>query len=131
MLSKNSFSYNVIKTHKNNNLIMGMLNKIFSQNVSEILETKKISIRNLATMSSVSRGTISAILSGKANPSLNIVESIAEALDKDPVDLIRGKSNINNDIPSGYKIIKALLTDYQAYLVRGWDKKAKQKIKGL
>lgn len=110
---------------------MKMLNKIFSQNVSEILETKKISIRDLATMSSVSRGTISAILSGKANPSLNVVESIAMALDEDPANLIRGKLNINNDIPSGYRIVKALLTDYQAYLVQGWNKKAKQKIKDL
>ena len=48
-------------------------------------KTKKIRITNLATQTQISEKHISQVLGGKVNPTLEVVEKLANALDVDIV----------------------------------------------
>ncbi len=100
--------------------------------------------KELAEKSEVSISFLSDLINAKANPSLKIMEAIANALGaplptllestdlpgEDFDNLMEGPSQIS--LPEKYLRVSAILTEYQAYQVRRWDginKVQLQKIK--
>lgn len=83
---------------------------------------------------------LSDLTNGKANPSLKIMGSIADALsvplptllemtdlDKATLDALSvGKAPKN--LPDGFARIAAILNEYQAFTVRQWDEANRKQI---
>lgn len=65
--------------------------EIFRENVREIMGLKKISQVELASYFDppVTQSFVSQVLSGHRNPGLDTVEKFAEALGKNPLDLLK------------------------------------------
>lgn len=97
--------------------------------------------KQLAEQSGISRSYISNLSKGQANPSLRSMEAIAKALDTnlstlleltdlDSLDLdeLAGGSTPRN-LPEDFERVSAVLTSYQAFLVKEWDEVARKRIK--
>lgn len=124
-----------------------MYNQIFFTNVLRLLDTQGLTKFDLAEKAGMSVSFLSDLTNGKANPSLKIMASIADALsvplptllemtdlDQVTLDVLAG-GKAQNSLPEGFTRVAAILNDYQAYTVRQWDvanqklvaKKRKQK----
>ena len=117
-----------------------MYNLILTTNILRILREKKITKAELAEKAGISISFITELTNDKANPSLRIMESIADALetplpalleltniDKEVVDeLMKGKPQ--SRLPEGYVHVSALLTDFQAYQVSLWNEENKKQV---
>lgn len=88
---------------------------------------------DLAQKSGISVSFLSELTNGKANPSLKVMEAIADALetplptlleltDLDPatLDTLAG-GRAPRRLPEGFLRISAILTEFQAYTVRQWN----------
>ena len=96
----------------------------------------------LSERSGVSEGYISDVVNAKANPSLRVMESLAQALgtpltvlleftDLDEASLnLLSEDKPTRPAPDGYIYMGALLTAYQAFTVREWDRENKQVVTG-
>jgi len=95
----------------------------------------------LALRADISDSFLSDLTNGRANPSLRILEAIAEALeislpllleltdlDKETLDELVGKKALRS-LPQGFLRISAVLTEYQAFRVRQWDQINKDSIR--
>ena len=96
--------------------------------------------KDLAERSGISRSYISSLSKGRANPSLRSMEAIAKALDThlstlleltdlDSLDfdeLVGGSTPKN--LPDDFERVSAILTSYQAFLVKEWDEVARKRI---
>ena len=94
----------------------------------------------LAEKANISLSFLSDLTKDRANPSLRIMEAIANALetplpalleltniDKEVVDeLMKGKPQ--SRLPEGYVHVSALLTDFQAYQVSLWNEENKKQV---
>ena len=58
-------------------------------NIQELRRARKLSQEELAALSAVHQTYLSGVESGKRNPSLLVIERIANALMVDPEDLLR------------------------------------------
>lgn len=90
--------------------------------------------KELAEKADISMSFLSDLTNAKANPSLRIMEAIAGALGTplpmllestdlsvdDYENLVGGQSQIS--LPEKYLRVCAILTEYQAYQTRRWDK---------
>ncbi len=117
-----------------------MYNQILLTNILRLIEELGINKKNLAERSGVSTSFMSDLTHDKANPSLRIMESIADALetplpalleltniDKEIVDeLMKGKPP--SRLPEGYVHASALLTDFQAYQVSLWNEENRKQV---
>jgi len=117
-----------------------LYNKILLTNILRLIEELGINKRKLAERSGVSTSFLSDLTHDKANPSLRIMESIADALetplpalleltniDKEIVDeLMKGKPQ--SRLPEGYVHASALLTDFQAYQASLWNAENKKEV---
>lgn len=96
--------------------------------------------KQLAEQSGISRSYISNLSKGQANPSLRSMEAIAKALDTNlstlleltdldslSLDELAGGSASRN-LPEGFERVSAILTSYQAFLVKEWDEVARKRI---
>lgn len=110
-----------------------MYNQIFFTNVLRLLEEQGMTKHGLAEKAGMSISFLSDLTNGKANPSLKIMGSIADALsvplptllemtdlDKATLDALAG-GNAPKSLPDGLTRVAAILNDYQAYNVRQWD----------
>lgn len=110
-----------------------MYNQIFFTNVLRLLDSQGMTKHALAEKAHISISFLSDLTNGKANPSLKIMQSIAEALsvplptllemtdlDKETLDALAG-GKAQRSLPDGFTRIAAILNDYQAYRVRQWD----------
>jgi hypothetical protein len=81
------------------------------------------------------------LTNGIANPSLKIMEAIADALetplatllehtDLDPkaLDALAG-GKARRSLPQGYTRVSAVLPEHQAFIVRKWDEAARKKLR--
>ena len=91
-------------------------------------------------MSGVSTSFISDLSNGKGNPSLRIMDRIADALDKPLTELLE-ESDLDSKslealaggtlrgIAEGYERIPLILLSHQAFITRPWTKQSIEKLK--
>lgn len=110
-----------------------MYNQIFFTNVLRLLDEQGMTKNELADRAGISVSFLSDLTNGKANPSLKIMDAIATALDaplplllemtdldRDTLDLLTG-GKAPHCLPDGFVRVGAILTEYQAFMVRQWD----------
>ncbi|WP_262965440.1 helix-turn-helix domain-containing protein [Methylobacter psychrophilus] len=120
-----------------------MSNQVYSQifftNILRLLEEKHWTKEQLAAASGVSSGFISGITNGRYNPSLRIMEQLADALDTplpvllettdlDTKSLALLIGNKGTGLPEGYKRVSAVLLEHQAYIVNKWAEEARKQL---
>jgi transcriptional regulator with XRE-family HTH domain len=108
-------------------------NQILFTNILRLLEEQGMTKTNLAEKAGVSISFLSDLTNGKANPSLKIMEAIAEALETplpallELTDLDRATlyalagGHAPRSLPEGFLRVSAVLTEFQAFTVRQWD----------
>lgn len=117
-----------------------MYNIIFFTNILRILDEKGMTKSELAAKADISVSFLSDLTTGKANPSLKIMESIGTALetplpmllessdlDREALDAIAG-GKMPQSLPKGFVRICAVLPEAKAYVVRKWEEEAKKKM---
>lgn len=117
-----------------------MYNIIFFTNILRILDEKGMTKSELAAKADMSVSFLSDLTTGKANPSLKIMESIGAALEtplpmllessdleRDALDAIAG-GKMPQSLPKGFVRICAVLPEAKAYVVRKWEEEAKKKM---
>ncbi|MBX9915526.1 MAG: transcriptional regulator [Pseudomonadaceae bacterium] len=117
-----------------------MYNIIFFTNILRILDEKGMTKSELATKADMSVSFLSDLTTGKANPSLKIMESIGAALetplpmllessdlDREAMDAIAG-GKMPQSLPRGFVRICAVLPEAKAFVVRKWEEEAKKKM---
>lgn len=111
-----------------------MYNLILLINILRILDEIGMTKSELAEKPSMSVSFLSDLTRDQANPSLRIMESIAKALgpprlpallettdlDKETLDALAG-GQFQLSLPEGFTRVSAVLTDFQAFIVRQWD----------
>lgn len=114
---------------------------IFFTNVRRILDEQSITKNELAKRSGVSISFLSSLISGKANPSLKVMEAIAVALETplsillEAVDLEQSEldslagGKLFSSLPPGFEWVFAILPHHQGFLVRRWEKETKTKLR--
>ncbi len=114
-------------------------NKIFFTNILRLLEEKQWTKEQLADASGVSSGFISGITNGHYNPSLRIMEQLADALDT-PLPLLLETTDLDSKslalligkkttgLSEGYKRVSAVLPEHQAYIVNKWAEEVRKQL---
>ena len=95
---------------------------------------------DLAHKTGISLSFLSDLTNGKANPSLKIMEAIAEALetplptlldltdlDSATLDALAG-GHAPRSLPEGFLRISAILTQFQAFTARQWDQENRKHL---
>ncbi len=121
-----------------------MYNQILFTNILRLLDEQGMEKQELAEQAKISNSFLSDLTNGKANPSLKIMESIAEALgstlpfllesndlDQESLQELAGGKKIVKSLPDGYVRKAVILTEYQAYMVSQWEDANKKKITSL
>lgn len=110
-----------------------MHNQIFFTNILRLLDVQGMTKNELAERAGMSVSFLSDLTNGKANPSLKIMESLAQALNTPLATLLETTDLSGQDLellaegmphsslPPGYVRVTAVLTEYQAFQVRQWD----------
>lgn len=117
-------------------------NTIFFTNVLQQLQKRHMTKTELSELSGVSISFLSDLTTGKGNPSLEVMEKIAVALDVplsfllESTDLdmgalkaLRGGRVRAFDVPLGYERVVAVLPEHRAFQVKKWAEEAKEKLK--
>lgn len=117
-----------------------MYNQIFFTNVLRLLDSQRMTKYELADRAGISISFLSDLTNGKANPSLKVMEAIADALiaplpsllEQTDLDSASLKQLAGHDVapslPPGYVRTSAILTEYQAFTVQQWDEKNRKTI---
>ena len=116
-------------------------NQIFFTNVLRLLEEKNWTKEQLASASGVSAGFISGLTNGRYNPSLRIMEQLADALET-PLPALLETTDLDNialeqltgknaGLPAGYKRVSVVLPEQKAYLVGTWAEETKKQLQEL
>lgn len=111
-----------------------MYNLILITNILRILNEKDMTKSELAKKAGVSIAFFTDLTNDKANPSLRIMEAIAEALetplpmlldssDMDTADLETLANRKLRPLPKGFIWKGGVLSEFEAYQVEQWDKK--------
>lgn len=107
-----------------------MYKKIFLNNVLTALATRHMTRKDLSAKSGVSTSFLSDMVSGKSNPSLRVMEAIAQALEiplptlLEPTDMVY----VGNPIPAGYERVTLILPEFQAFVAKSWAEDARRKM---
>ena len=118
-----------------------MYNQILFTNILRLLDELGMTKSDLANRAGISISFLSDLTNGKANPSLKIMEVIADALetplptlleltdlDRATLDALSG-GQAPRSLPDGFLRVSAVLTEFQAYKVRQWDQENRKHIK--
>lgn len=117
-----------------------MYNLIFFTNILRLLEEQGMTKQELSARAGVSISFLSDLTNGKANPSLRVMESIANALDVPLPTLLETTDMDENSLvlmangrpakslPPGYQRVSAVLSEQQAFTVRKWGEQTKAKL---
>ena len=118
-----------------------MYNQILFTNILRLLEEQGVTKHELAIRANISDSFLSDLTNGKANPSLKVMEAIADALDtplpllleltdldKETLDELAG-GKAQRSLPDGFTRISAIVTEYQAFRIRQWDRSNKDILK--
>jgi transcriptional regulator with XRE-family HTH domain len=119
--------------------IFTVYKNILLTNILKQLSERGMTKNELSSLSGVSVSFVSDLTTGKGNPSLETMESIAKALetplptlleatdlDKEALNALAGGTAMRS-LPEGYVRVSGVLTEYQAFTMRQWDE-ANQKI---
>jgi transcriptional regulator with XRE-family HTH domain len=117
-----------------------MYSEILYTNILRLLDEIGITKNDLAARAGISVSFLSDLTNGKGNPSLRIMEAIAEALetplptlleitDLDPASLdeLAGR-RAPHSVPAGYVRVSAVLTAFQGFQVKQWDRKNREQM---
>jgi len=117
-----------------------LYNYIFFTNVLRLLDERNMTKKDLSDMSGISISFLSDLTTGKANPSLKIMQDIAKALetplpflleltdlDQDTLDALAG-GKAPQSLPPGFERVAAVLPSHQAFIVKKWDEAARKKL---
>jgi transcriptional regulator with XRE-family HTH domain len=108
-------------------------NPIFFTNVLRLLDEQGLNKNDLAIKAGISVSFLSDLTNGKGNPSLKIMQAIADALetslplllestDLDHASLSElAEGRVASSLPPGYVRVSAILTEFQAFNVKQWD----------
>jgi transcriptional regulator with XRE-family HTH domain len=116
-------------------------NQILFTNILRILDEQGVTKHELAIRADISDSFLSDLTNGKANPSLKVMECIADALetplpllleltdlDKETLDELAG-GKPRSSLPNGFTRISAIVTEYQAFQIRQWDQANRELLK--
>ena len=119
-----------------------MYNYIFFTNVLRLLDERHMTKKELSDRSGVSISFLSDLTTGKANPSLKVMEDIAQALetplplllestdlDKEALDALAGGKEPRS-LPPGFERVAAVLPEHQAFIVKKWGEATRKKLRG-
>lgn len=94
----------------------------------------------LSEKTGISKSFLSDLTNGKANPSLQVMGKIADALQtslplllettdlsRHDLELLSAGSDASQ-IPNGYVRVAAILPEHQAYIVNKWSDSARKKL---
>ncbi len=117
-----------------------MYNYIFFTNVLRILDELHMTKHELSERSGVSISFLSDLTTGKANPSLKVMEAVAKALetplpvllestdlDKAALDILAG-GKAPSSLPPGFEWVSVILPEHRAFIVKRWGEEAKKKL---
>lgn len=120
-----------------------MYNLILLTNILRILDDVGMTKSELAEKAGMSVSFLSELTRDQANPSLRIMESIANALgtplpallettdlDQATLDALAG-GKLRLSTPEGYVRVSAVLTEFQAFTVRQWDVENRKRLKNV
>jgi transcriptional regulator with XRE-family HTH domain len=115
-------------------------NQIFFTNVLRLIDEQHMTKSELADQAGISVSFLSDLTNGKANPSLKIMDAIAQALhtalpallemtdlDQETLNTLAG-SQAPQSLPKGYIRVSAVLTEFQAFNVKQWDQENRKNI---
>ncbi|HEV2618624.1 MAG TPA: transcriptional regulator [Acidobacteriaceae bacterium] len=119
-----------------------MYNLIFFTNILRLLDERGMTKNELSDKAGISISFLSDLTNGKANPSLKVMEAIADALetplplllestdlDRHTLDAMAGGNGPRSQ-PPGYERVCAVLTEHQAFIVKKWGEAARLKLRG-
>ena len=119
-----------------------MYNYIFFTNVLRLLDERHMTKKELSDRSGVSISFLSDLTTGKANPSLKVMEDIAQALetplplllestdlDKEALDALAGRKSPRS-LPPAFERVAAVLPEQQAFIVKKWGEATRKKLRG-
>lgn len=118
--------------------------RIFFTNVIRLLREREMTISELHHLSGVSISFLSDLTKGKGNPSLKVMQQIAEAFNL-PLPLLlenvekqvwqeyyeKEMERIIPELPSGYEYVGAILSSEKAFRVKKWDKETREHLKRM
>lgn len=120
-----------------------MYSYIFFTNVLRILDERHMTKHELAERSGVSISFLSDLTTGKANPSLKVMEAIAQGLetslplllestdlDKEALDALAG-GKMPRSLPPGYERVSVVLPEHRAYQVKKWGEETRKKLREM
>lgn len=115
-------------------------NQIFFTNVLRLIDEQNMTKSELAEHAGISVSFLSDLTNGKANPSLKIMDSIANALrvplpalleitdlDIATLEILFGDRPFLS-LPNGLVRVTAILTEFQAFNVKKWDSENRKKL---
>lgn len=118
-----------------------MYNQILFTNILRLLEELGMTKNDLAKRAGISISFLSDLTNGKANPSLKIMESIAEALetplptlleltdlDRETLDAL-ANGHAPRSLPEGLYRVSVILTEFQAFTAQQWDQENRKLLR--
>ena len=119
-----------------------MYNQIFFTNVLRLIDELGLTKNELAHKAGISLSFLSDITTGNANPSLKTMQAVADALGT-PLPALMEVTDMDREslaalanghrariLPKGFTYVSAVLTDFQAFTVRRWDRENRERIQG-
>jgi transcriptional regulator with XRE-family HTH domain len=115
-------------------------NQILFTNILRLLDELDMTKNDLAIKAGISISFLSDLTNGKANPSLKVMEAIADALetslptlleltDLDKATLVElAGGRTSRILPEGFFRVSAILTEFQAYKVQQWDQENRKRL---
>ncbi|CAD7741863.1 MULTISPECIES: transcriptional regulator [Xanthomonas] len=119
-----------------------MYNHILFTNILRILDERGMTKNELSKRADVSISFLSDLTNGKANPSLKVMEAIADALET-PLPLLLESTDLDREtlaaltpgqtfpssLPPGYERVSVVLPSQKAYIVKRWGEDIRQKLR--
>lgn len=116
-------------------------NQIFFTNVLRILDERGMTKNELHERAGISISFLSDLTNGKANPSLKVMENIAEALetplplllestdlDREALDALAG-GKARQSLPKGLVRIAAVVPEVHAFQIKKWEESARRRFR--
>lgn len=116
-------------------------NQIFFTNILRILDERGMTKNELSDRAGVSISFLSDLTNGKANPSLKVMEAIADALET-PLPLLLESTDLDREalaemaghavqssLPAGFERVSVSLPSHKAYIVKKWGEETRKKLR--
>lgn len=120
-----------------------MYSYIFFTNVLRILDERGMTKHELSERSGISLSFLSDLTTGKANPSLKVMEAVAKALDT-PLPLLLESTDLDQEaldalaggkapssLPPGFERVSVVLPEHRAFIVKKWGEEARIKLREI